>query len=318
MPARSLTGPLIQEVAVERKKASDFPQELIDLLNRYVHGGIDRRGFLRGAEKFAVGGMTAMALFQMLRPNYAWAIQVPPDDKRIKSSTETVSSPDGNGSIKGYLVRPANDKKLPVVLVIHENRGLNPYIEDVARRLAVADFIAFAPDGLTTVGGYPGDEEKAVALFGQMDRGKMTADFISAAKWLKARPDGTGKLGAVGFCFGGGVVNRLAVVMGPDLAAGVPFYGAQPNAEDTAKIKAPINAQYGELDNRITDGWPAFDKALTEAGVTHEGHIYKGANHGFHNDTTPRYDEAAAKEAWQRTLDWFNKYLRDGATGGKA
>jgi carboxymethylenebutenolidase len=318
MPARSLTGPLIQEVTVERKKASDFPQELIDLLNRYVHGGIDRRGFLRGAEKFAVGGMTAMALFQMLRPNYAWAIQVPPDDKRIKSSTETVASPDGNGSIKGYLVRPANDKKLPVVLVIHENRGLNPYIEDVARRLAVADFIAFAPDGLTTVGGYPGDEEKAVALFGTVDRGKMTNDFLAAAQWLKARPDSTGKLGAVGFCFGGGVVNQLAVRMGPDLAAGVPFYGAQPKPEDVAKIKAPINAQYGELDNRITDGWPAFDKALTEAGVTHEGHIYKGANHGFHNDTTPRYDEAAAKEAWQRTLDWFNKYLRDGAAGGKA
>jgi len=303
---------------VERKKASDFPQELIDLLNRYVHGGIDRRGFLRGAEKFAVGGMTAMALFQMLRPNYAWAIQVPPDDKRIKSSTETVASPDGNGSIKGYLVRPANDKKLPVVLVIHENRGLNPYIEDVARRLAVADFIAFAPDGLTTVGGYPGDEEKAVALFGTVDRGKMTNDFLAAAQWLKARPDSTGKLGAVGFCFGGGVVNQLAVRMGPDLAAGVPFYGAQPKPEDVAKIKAPINAQYGELDNRITDGWPAFDKALTEAGVTHEGHIYNGANHGFHNDTTPRYDEAAAKEAWQRTLDWFNKYLRDGAAGGKA
>ena len=303
---------------MERKKASDFPQELIDLLNRYVHGGIDRRGFLRGAEKFAVGGMTAMALFQMLRPNYAWAIQVPPDDKRIKSSTETVASPDGNGSIKGYLVRPANDKKLPVVLVIHENRGLNPYIEDVARRLAVADFIAFAPDGLTTVGGYPGDEEKAVALFGTVDRGKMTNDFLAAAQWLKARPDSTGKLGAVGFCFGGGVVNQLAVRMGPDLAAGVPFYGAQPKPEDVAKIKAPINAQYGELDNRITDGWPAFDKALTEAGVTHEGHIYKGANHGFHNDTTPRYDEAAAKEAWQRTLDWFNKYLRDGAAGGKA
>ncbi|HWB49829.1 MAG TPA: dienelactone hydrolase family protein [Stellaceae bacterium] len=303
---------------MERKKASDFPQELIDLLNRYVHGGIDRRGFLRGAERFAVGGLTAAALFQMLRPNYAWAIQVPPDDKRIKSATETVSSPNGNGTIKGYLVRPANDKKLPVVLVVHENRGLNPYIEDVARRLAVADFIAFAPDALTTLGGYPGDEEKAVALFGQLDRAKVLNDMEASAKWLKARPDGTGKLGAVGFCFGGGVVNQLAVRMGSDLAAGVPFYGAQPKPEDTAKIKAPINAQYGELDTRITDGWPAFDKALTAAGVTHEGHIYKGANHGFHNDTTPRYDEAAAKEAWQRTLDWFNKYLRDGATGGKA
>jgi len=303
---------------MERKQASDFPQELIDLLNRYVHGGVDRRGFLRGAEKFAVGGLTAAALFQMLRPNYAWAIQVQPDDKRIKSSTETVSSPDGNGSIKGYLVRPANDKKLPAVLVIHENRGLNPYIEDVARRLAVADFVAFAPDGLTTLGGYPGDEEKAVALFQQLDRARVLTDMAASARWLKARPDTTGGLGAVGFCFGGGVVNQLAVRMGSDLAAGVPFYGMQPKPEDAAKIKAPINAQYGELDSRITDGWPAFDKALSEAGVTHEGHIYKGANHGFHNDTTPRYDEAAAKEAWQRTLDWFNKYLRTGATGGKA
>jgi carboxymethylenebutenolidase len=303
---------------MERKQASDFPQELIDLFNRYVHGGIDRRGFLRGAEKFAVGGLTAAALFQMLRPNYAWAIQVQPDDKRIRSATETVSSPDGNGSIKGYLVRPANDKKLPAVLVIHENRGLNPYVEDVARRLAVADFVAFAPDGLSTLGGYPGDEEKAVALFQQLDRAKVLSDMEASAKWLKARPDSTGKLGAVGFCFGGGVVNQLAVRMGPDLAAGVPFYGMQPKPEDAAKIKAPINAQYGELDNRITDGWPAFDKALSEAGVTHEGHIYKGANHGFHNDTTPRYDEAAAKEAWQRTLDWFNKYLRSDVTGGKA
>jgi carboxymethylenebutenolidase len=282
---------------------------LIDLLNKYVHGGIDRRAFLRGAEKFAVGGLTAMTLFEMLRPNYALAIQVPPDDKRIKTSTETVSSPEGNGTIKGYLARPGSDAKRPAVLVIHENRGLNPYIEDVARRLAVADFVAFAPDGLTTLGGYPGEEEKAVVLFGQLDRGKVTNDFLAAAKWLKARPDTTGKLGAVGFCFGGGVVNQLAVRMGADLSAGVPFYGVQPKAEEVAQIKAPINAQYGELDTRITDGWPAFDAALTQAGVVHEGHIYKGANHGFHNDTTPRYDEAAAKEAWQRTLDWFNKYL---------
>ena len=294
---------------MERKKASDFPQELIDLLNRYVHGGIDRRGFLRGAEKFAVGGLTAIALFEMLRPHFAWAIQVPPDDKRIKSSTETVSSPDGNGTIKGYLVRPANDTKLPAVLVIHENRGLNPYIEDVARRLAVVGYVAFAPDGLTALGGYPGDEEKAVALFGQLDRAKVLNDMEASAKWLKARPDTTGKLAAVGFCFGGGVVNQLAVRMGPDLAAVVPFYGVQPKAEEVTKIKAPINAQYGELDTRITEGWPAFDAALTQAGVTHEGHIYKGANHGFHNDTTPRYDEAAAKEAWQRTIDWFKKYL---------
>jgi carboxymethylenebutenolidase len=294
---------------IGRKKASDFPQELLNLFDGYVHGAIGRREFLHRAQRFAVGGVTAAALFQMLKPNYAWAIQVPPDDKRIKAETATVPSPEGNGSIKGYLVRPANATKLPAVLVIHENRGLNPYIEDVARRLALADFIAFAPDGLTSLGGYPGDDEKGLALFQQLDRGKMTEDFLAAATWLKSRPDSTGKLGAVGFCFGGGVVNQLAVRMGADLSAGVPFYGAQPKAEDVAKIKAPINAQYGELDARITDGWPAFDAALTEAKVPHEGHIYKGANHGFHNDTTPRYDEAAAKEAWQHTLDWFGKYL---------
>jgi carboxymethylenebutenolidase len=295
---------------MERKKASDFPQALLNLLDGYVHGRLSRREFLDGAQKFAVGGLTAEALFQMLKPNYAWAIQVQPDDKRIVADYQTVPSPQGNGSIKGYLVRPAGDAKLPVVLVIHENRGLNPYIEDVARRLALADFIAFAPDGLTSVGGYPGDEEKAVALFRQIDAGKMREDLFASATWLKTRPDTTGKLGAVGFCFGGGIVNQLAVRMGPDLSAGVPFYGAQPSAEDAARIKAPINAQYGELDTRITSGWPAYDAALTQAGVPHEGHIYKAANHGFHNDTTPRYDEAAAKEAWQRTLDWFNKYLR--------
>jgi carboxymethylenebutenolidase len=265
---------------------------------------------LDGAQKFAVAGVTAAALFQMLKPNYAWAIQVPPDDKRIKAEYVTIPSPQGNGSIKGYLVRPANATKLPAVLVIHENRGLNPYIEDVARRLAVANFIAFAPDGLTSVGGYPGDDEKGGTLFGQVDRGKMTEDFLAAAMWLKSRPDCTGKLGAVGFCFGGGVVNQLAVRMGSDLDAAVPFYGTQPSAADAAKIKAPVNAQYAELDTRITGGWQAFDTALTEAHLPHEGHIYKGTNHGFHNDTTPRYDEAAAKEAWQHTLDWFNKYLR--------
>jgi carboxymethylenebutenolidase len=294
---------------MERKQASDFPQELLNLFDGYVHGGINRRQFLDGAQRFAIGGLTAAALFEMLRPNYAWAIQVQPDDKRIKSEYDTVPSPQGNGSIKGYLVRPANAAKLPAVLVIHENRGLNPYIEDVARRLAVADFIAFAPDALTSLGGYPGDDEKGLALFAKLDRAKATEDFLAAAMWLKSRADCTGKVGAVGFCYGGGIVNQLAVRMGPDLSAGVPFYGTQPSADDAAKIKAPINAQYGELDARITDGWPAFDAALTQAEVPHEGHIYKGANHGFHNDTTPRYDEAAAKEAWQRTLDWFNKYL---------
>ncbi len=295
---------------MERKKASDFPQELLNLFNRYVHGEIGRRDLLDGAQKFAIGGVTAAALFQMLKPNYAWAIQVPRDDKRITAEYDTVPSPQGNGSVKGYLVRPANATKLPSVLVIHENRGLNPYIEDVARRLAVANFIAFAPDGLTSVGGYPGDDEKGAMLFGQVDGAKMREDFFAAATWLKSRPDSAGKLGALGFCFGGGAVNQLAVRMGSDLDAAVPFYGVQPSAADTAKIKAPINAQYGELDTRITAGWPAFDAALTGAHVPHEGHIYKGANHGFHNDTTPRYDEAAAKEAWQRTLDWLNKYLR--------
>jgi carboxymethylenebutenolidase len=295
---------------MQRKKASDFPQELLDLFDGYVHGAMSRRGFLDRAQRFASAGVSAGALFEMLKPNYAWAIEVPPDDPRIVGKRVDVSSPLGNGSIKGYLVRPANTAKLPAVLVVHENRGLNPYIEDVARRLAIANFIAFAPDGLSSVGGYPGDDEKGAALFKEVDPVKMQADFLAAAEWLKSLPDSTGKLGAVGFCFGGGVVNKLAVSMGAGLDAAVPFYGLQPSAADTAKIKAPINAQYGELDKRITSGWPAFDAALSGAGVPHEGHIYNGANHGFHNDTTPRYDEAAAKEAWRRTLDWLNKYLR--------
>ena len=300
-----------QRPITERKKASDFPQELLNLFDKYVHGGIDRRAFLDGAQKFAVGGVTATALFEMLRPNYAWAVQVPTDDKRIKSETVTVPSPQGNGSIKGYFVKPANATgKLPVILVVHENRGLNPYIEDVARRLAVANFVAFAPDGLTSLGGYPGDEEKAVALFPKVDPAKMREDFVASAEWLKARPDSTGKLGIVGFCFGGTTVNALAVRLGSEVSAAVPFYGGQPGVEDVAKIKAPLLANYGELDTRITSGWPAFDAALTAAKVPHEGYVYAGANHGFHNDTTPRYDEAAAKLAWQRTLDWFNKYLR--------
>jgi carboxymethylenebutenolidase len=295
---------------MERKKASEFPQELWALFDQYQHGGISRRDFIDGAQKFAVGGVTATALFEMMRPNYALAMQVQPNDNRIKTERVTVNSPNGNGKITGLLARPNNNNKAPAVLVIHENRGLNPYIEDVARRLAVAGYIAYAPDGLTSVGGYPGDDEKGAAAFGKVDGTKMREDFYQAAMYLKNRPDSTGKVGAVGFCFGGGVVNALAVRMGSDLAAGVPFYGVQPSAADTAKIKAPINAQYGGEDTRITSGWPAFDKELTAAGVPHEGHVYKGAMHGFHNDTTPRYDEAAAKEAWQHTLDWFNKYLK--------
>ena len=296
---------------MERKKASEFPQELLNLFDRYVHGELPRRDFLEGAKKFATGGMTAAAIFESLRPNYAWAQQVPKDDPRIKTEFDTVPSPEGNGSIKGYLVRPANAAgKLPGVLVVHENRGLNPYIEDVARRLGTANFIAFAPDGLTSVGGYPGDDEKGGQAFQKVDRPKMTEDFIAAARWLKARPDCTGKIGVVGFCFGGGIANTLAVRMGADLNAAVPFYGGQPPAADAAKIKAPMLLHYAALDTRITGNWPAWEKALQDNHVTAEGFVYEGANHGFHNDTTPRYDEKAAKLAWQRTLDFFNKYLR--------
>ncbi|HEY6343321.1 MAG TPA: dienelactone hydrolase family protein [Bryobacteraceae bacterium] len=297
---------------MERKKASDYPQELLDLFDLYVHGDIDRRAFLDGAQKFAVGGVTATMIWESLRPNYAWAQQVPKDDKRLKVETVTIPSPKGNGNVNGYLVRPANATgKLPGVLVVHENRGRNPYIEDVTRRLAVAGFMAVSPDGLTSVGGYPGDEEKATALFGTVDRNKMTEDFVASAYWLKDRSDCTGKIGVVGFCYGGGIANTLAVRMGGDLAAAVPFYGAQPTAPaDIAKIKAPILAQYGSLDARITGGWAAYDQALTGAGVVHTGYVYEGANHGFHNDTTPRYDKAAAELAWQRTLDFFNKYLK--------
>jgi carboxymethylenebutenolidase len=296
---------------MERKKAGDFPQELLNLFDLYVHGEIDRRAFLDGAKKFAIGGITAAALWESLRPHYAWAQQVPKNDSRIKTEYVTVPSPKGNGSIKGYLVRPADAAgKLPGVLVVHENRGLNPYIEDVARRLGTANFIAFAPDGLTSVGGYPGDDEKGGQAFAKVDRAKMTEDFVAAARWLKARPDCTGKIGVVGFCFGGGIANALAVRLGSDLAAAVPFYGAQPSAADAAKIKAPLLLHYASLDTRITGGWPAYEEALKANHVTYTAYIYEGANHGFHNDTTPRYDEAAAKLAWQRTLDFFNKYLR--------
>src|SRR5437764_4611502 len=258
---------------MERKKASDFPQGLLILFDRYVHGEISRRGFLNGAQKFAVGGTTAAALFDMLEPNYAWAVQVQKDDGRIQAQAATVPSPHGNGAIKGYLVRPANATgKLPGVLVIHESRGLNPYIEDVARRLAIADFIAFAPDGLSSVGGYPGDDEKGAALFGKIDPAKMREDFLASAKWLKSRAESTGKLGILGFCFGGTLTNQLTVRMGSELDAAVAFYGGQPRAEDAAKIRAPLLAHYGELDTRITSGWPAFDAALTAAHVPHRGY----------------------------------------------
>ncbi len=297
---------------MERKKATDFPQELLDLFDHYVHGDIGRRDFLDGAAKFAIGGVTAVGLWESLRPNYAWAQQVAKDDSRIKAEYASVPSPEGNGNIRGYLVRPANSTgKTPGVMVVHENRGLNPYIEDVARRLGTEGYIAFAPDGLTSVGGYPGDDEKGAELFRKVDRQKMAEDFVAAAKWLKARPDCSGKIGVVGFCFGGGVANSLAVRLGSDLAAAVPFYGGQPAAADAAKIKTPLLLHYASLDTRVNAGWAAYEEALKAAGVSYTVHFYEGANHGFHNDTTPRYDEAAAKLAWQRTSDFFRKYLKD-------
>jgi carboxymethylenebutenolidase len=294
---------------MDRKKATDYPQELLTIFDRYVHGEISRRSFLDAAAKYAVGGTTAMAIWESLRPNYAWAEQIAKDDPRLKTDYESVPSPQGNGTIRGYLARPAKTGKLPAVLVIHENRGLNPYIEDVARRLAVANFMAFAPDGLTSVGEYPRDDEKGAVLFTKVDENKMIQDFLASAEWLKSRPDCTGKLGAVGFCFGGRMVNTLATRL-PDLGAAVPFYGTQPTAEDAARIKAPLLLHYASLDTRITSGWPAYEQALKANHVTYTGYVYEGANHGFHNDTTPRYDEPAAKLAWQRTLDFFNKYLR--------
>ncbi len=296
---------------MERKSASEYPQELLNLFDKYVHGDIDRRAFLDGAQKYATAGITATMIWESLRPNYAWAQQVPKDDARIKTETVTVDSPQGNGNIKGYFVKPAKAAgKLPGVLVVHENRGLNPYIEDVARRLGTENFLAFAPDGLTSVGGYPGDDEKGGAAFQKVDRQKMAEDFVAAARWLKARPDCTGKIGVVGFCFGGGVANTLAVRLGSDLAAAVPFYGGQPPAADVARIKAAMLIHYAGLDQRVNAGWPAYEEALKANHVTYQEFMYEGANHGFHNDTTPRYDKAAATLAWQRTLEHFNKYLR--------
>jgi carboxymethylenebutenolidase len=295
---------------MERKTAADYPQELLDLFHEYQHGFIDRRAFLEGAAKFAIGGLTVATIFQEMTPNFAWAQQVKPDDKRIKVGYEVVQSPAGNGTIKGYLAQPAKHEKLPVVLVIHENRGLNPYIEDVARRFALANFIAFAPDGLTSVGGYPGDEDKARAAFRNVDGKKMTEDFVAAAKWLKARKDSNGKLGAVGFCFGGGMVNQLAVLLGDDLEAGVPFYGRQAGDADVHKISASLMFNYAGNDQGVNAGIANYEGMLKANHKHFESHMYEGTQHGFHNDTTPRYDEAAAKLAWTRTLEWFNKYLR--------
>ncbi len=294
------------------------PSEAIELYNLFIHGVISRRAFMEGLQKFAVGGMTVAALAQALLPNYAQAQQVSKTDDRIKASYETLTSPQGNGSIKGYLVRPVSadtrsevPTKLPGIIVIHENRGLNPHIEDVARRFALLGFMAFAPDGTTSLGGFPGDDYRGGQLFAKIDRQKMTEDMVAAARWLKARPDCSGQIGATGFCYGGGMANTLAVRLGTDLAAAAPFYGGPPAKEDISKIKAAILVHHGELDTRLATTWPAYDAELKAINVPREGYIYPNAVHGFHCDATPeRFNKAAADLAWGRTIDWFNKYVR--------
>ncbi|MDY0270921.1 MAG: dienelactone hydrolase family protein [Advenella sp.] len=295
---------------MKRKKASDFSPAVLKEFDLYVHGIISRREFLNRSARFAAGGVTAAAILDSLQPNFAWARQVPTDDSRIKAEYVEYPSPKGNGTMKGYLARPANASgPLPAVVVIHENRGLNPYIEDVVRRLALEGYLAFAPDALAVAGGYPGDEDKAREMFAKLDPGKRTEDMVAAAEFLKTHPESSGKLGVIGFCYGGGVAGIMAVRM-PDLAAAVPFYGAQPPASEVAAIKAPLQIHYAGNDDRINAGWPDFEKALKEHGKDYEMHSYANAHHGFHNDTTPRYDEEAAKLAWQRSLAFFDRHLK--------
>ena len=292
------------------KTAQDFDQELLNLFDAYVHGVIDRRGFLDRAQKFAVGGLTAVGLLAALSPNFALAQVVPKNDSRVKAEMLDYASPNGYGSMKGYLARPVNASgKLPGILVVHENRGLNPHIEDIARRLALDGYMAFAPDALTPLGGYPGDEDKARELFPKLDQAKTREDFVAAANLLKTRADCTGKIGVVGFCYGGGMAHTLAVRL-PDLAAAVPFYGNHPAAEDAAKVKAPLLIHFAGVDERINAAWPAYEAALKSAGARYAAHQYAGTQHGFNNDTTPRFDAAAAKLAWDRTLAFFNQTLK--------
>jgi carboxymethylenebutenolidase len=301
---------LQEDRPMDRKTAHDFDQELLSLFDAYVHGALDRRGFLDKAAKYAIGGVTAAMLLDQLSPKFLEAQVVKPEDARIKVQSIEYDSPKGYGKMRGYLAQPAKAAgKLPAVLVIHENRGLNPHIEDIARRLAVDNFVAFAPDALFPLGGYPGDEDKARELFPKLDQAKTREDFVTAAAWLKARPETNGKIGAVGFCYGGGIVNMLATRV-PDLAAGVAFYGSAPNLEDVPKIKAALLIQSAEVDERINASWPAYETALKAANVRYERHLYPGTQHGFNNDTTPRFDAAAAKLAWERTLAFFNARLR--------
>lgn len=295
---------------MERKTAQDFDQELLILFDAYVHGIIDRRGFLEGAKKFAVAGMTAGMLLTALSPNFAQAQQVPKDDKRLKTELVEYPSPAGYGTVKGYLARPAHATgPLPGVLVIHENRGLNPHIEDIVRRLALDNFMAFAPDALTPLGGYPGDEDKARELFAKLDQTKTSEDFVAAAGYLKNRADCSGKIGTVGFCYGGGVAHMLATRL-PDLDAAVSFYGNHPATKDAARVKAPLLLHFAGIDERINASWPAYEAALKSAAVRYTAHQYPGTQHGFNNDTTPRFDAASAKLAWERTLAFLNKTLR--------
>jgi len=292
------------------KTAQDFDQELLILFDAYVHGTLDRRGFLERAQKFATAGMTATALLAALSPNFAAGQQIAKDDKRIKTETVSYPSSAGTGTVKGYLAKPANATgKLPGVLVIHENRGLNPHIEDITRRLALDNFLAFAPDALTPLGGYPGDEDKARELFAKLDQRKCTEDFVAGVTYLKGRDDCSGKLGVVGFCYGGGMTHTLTTRL-PELNAAVPFYGNQPPVEDAAKVKTPLLIHFAAVDERINASWPAYEAALKAAGVTFTAYQYPGTQHGFNNDTTPRYDAAAAKLAWERTLAFFNRQLR--------
>jgi carboxymethylenebutenolidase len=292
-----------------RKEAGEFDQELLKLYDRYAHNLISRREFFEKAGKFAVGGVTAAALLKTLSPQYALANQVAPDDSRIKTEYIEYKSPKGYGKVRGYLTRPAEAAgKLPAVVVVHENRGLNPYIEDVARRLAVAGFMALAPDGLTSLGGYPGNDDAGRQMQSKLDGKKLLEDFIAAFETLKARPESNGKVGVVGFCYGGGVANAMAVRL-PELAAAVPFYGDQPTAEDAAKIKAPLLLHYAALDERINSGWPAYEAALKANGKRYTAYVYPKVNHGFHNDTTPRYEKSAAELAWSRTIEFFNANL---------
>lgn len=295
---------------MEQKTAHDFDQDLLILFDAYVHGGIDRRTFLDKAAKYAVGGVTAAMLLEQLSPKFLAAQEVSNDDARIEQQYVEYPSPLGYGTMRGYLAKPSGSGKAPGVLVIHENRGLNPHIEDIARRMAVDGFVALAPDALFPLGGYPGDEDKAREVFPKLDQAKTRQDFIAAAKFLKARPECTGHIGAVGFCYGGGMVNYLATQLGSDLSAGVAFYGSAPDLADVPKIKAPLMIQSAENDQRINDSWPGFEAALKAAGVKHERFLYAGTQHGFNNNTTPRYDATAAKLAWERTVAFFRANVK--------